>query len=166
VSPGRRRAVSGESATANGSHSGGHGGPPYRDLVKEAVRQLLFPPLAGGDKGEGNLRLSDETGQGPALGNVIPAQAGIQSFLVLLDSRLRGSDDRDALASAGLTKDASCRTASKGGFWTLLWRSARVAMPITGSLGAGGSWIHRGPRFGRDRNRSRRIRSGPSHSPH
>jgi len=72
-------------------------------------------PLRG-DPATSPGMLSDETGQGTALGSVIPAKAGIQSFLGFLDSRLRGSDDRDALASAGLTKTASYRTASSGDF--------------------------------------------------
>ena len=38
----------------------------------------------------------------PAVWDVIPAKAGIQYFLAALDSRLRGSDDRDALASLPL----------------------------------------------------------------
>jgi hypothetical protein len=38
--PGPGGAVSGESATGNGSHSGGHGGPPYEDLVKAAFRRV------------------------------------------------------------------------------------------------------------------------------
>jgi hypothetical protein len=29
-----------ESATGNEPHSGGHGGPPYRDLVKEGFRRV------------------------------------------------------------------------------------------------------------------------------
>jgi hypothetical protein len=47
---------------------------------------------------------------------VIPAKAGIQCFKALLDSRLRGSDDRDGLGSLPFTIHATCRTGSLPSF--------------------------------------------------
>ena len=55
-------------------------------------------------------------GSETAVCNVIPAKAGIQCSRAFLDSRLRGSDDRDALACPRLTKNASDRTVSRSRF--------------------------------------------------
>ena len=74
--------------------------------------------------------------------NVIPEKAGIRYYRALLDSRLRGSDDRDTLAPLCLTRDASYRTASEGGF-VHLFRVAQRQMSYCFCISIVGKTTHR-----------------------